>query len=210
MPNAYASLTRLRDDTMDRMQQAFEKVQDRLRRATAVMEQTGLSYAVIGGNAVIHWINQINPAAYRFTQDVDLLIRRDDLPAIRQAMESAGFRYRHVRGIDLFLDGPQSKVQDAVHLLFASEKVRPTDLAPAAGVEESIPGQGYKVLALEALVRMKLTAFRLKDQTHLDDMLRVGLIDASFLDRLPPQLAERFQKILDQFEPELSDSGAEI
>ena len=206
MPTSYATVTRLRDDTMDRIRQAFEKVQDRLRRATAVLEKTGLGYAVIGGNAVIHWINQADPAAYRFTQDVDILIRRADLPIMIQAMESAGFRYRHVRGIDAFLDGPQSRFQDAVHLLFASEKVRPADLAPTAAVEESIPGNGYRVLALEALVRMKLTSYRLKDQTHLDDLLRAGLIDPSCLDGLSPELAERFQKILDQFEPDLPDS----
>ena len=64
-------------------------------------------------------------------------------------------------------------------------------------------GEGYHVIGLEALIRMKLTSFRLKDQTHLDDMLRVGLIDASLKERLPAELAERFQTILDQFEPEL-------
>ena len=205
MTAAYLTLTRLRDDTMDRINDAFQRVQDRLRRATAVLEQSGLAYAVIGGNAVIHWVSQANPAAYRFTQDVDVLIRREDLPSVSKAMEAAGFRYRHVRGIDMFMDGPKNKVEDAVHLLFADEKVRPTDLATTPSVNESIPGNGYQVLSLEALVRMKLTSFRLKDQTHLDDMLRVGLIDASLKVRLPPELAERFQKILDQFEPNLGD-----
>ncbi len=94
-------------------------------------------------------------------------------------------------------------------MLFADEKVRPTDLAPTAAMHESIPGNGYPVLAWEALVRMKLTSYRLKDQTHPDDLLRAGLIDASCLDHLPPQLAERFQRILDQFEPDLPDTDEE-
>ncbi len=205
MTTDFLTLPRLRDDTMDRMNEAFQKVQERLRRATAILEHSGLPYAVIGGNAVIHWINQANPAAYRFTQDVDVLIRREDLPGVTKAMEAAGFRYRHVRGIDLFLDGPVNKVQDAVHLLFAGEKVRPNDLAPTPSVEESIPGEAFQVLGLEALVRMKLTSYRLKDQTHLDDMLQVGLIDKSLKERLPTELAERFQAILDQFEPHLGN-----
>lgn len=205
MTTAYLTLTRLRADTMDRISEAFQKVQDRLRRATAAMEHSGQPYAIIGGNAVIHWISQVDPAAYRFTQDVDMLIRRTDLPAAIQAMEAAGFRYRHVRGIDMFLDGPKAKVADAVHLIFSDEKVRPTDAAAAPSVNESIPGDGYRVLSLDALVRMKLTSFRLKDQTHLDDMLRVGLIDDSLMERLPAELAERFQKVLDQFEPNLGD-----
>lgn len=205
MATDFLTLPRLRDDTMDRINEAFQRVQDRLRRAAAVLAQSGLSYAVIGGNAVIHWINQANPAAYRFTQDVDVLIRREDLPSVTKVMEAAGFRYRHVRGIDMFLDGPVNKEQDAVHLLFAGEKVRPDDLAPAPSVEESIPGEAFQVLGLEALVRMKLTSFRLKDQTHLDDMLQVGLIDKSLKERLPIELAERFQEILDQFEPHLGN-----
>ena len=205
MTTAYLTLPRLRDDTMDRITEEFQRVQDRLRRAAAVLEQSGRSYAVIGGNAVIHWISQIDPTAYRFTHDVDVLIRREDLPSLTKAMEAAGFRYRHVRGIDMFMDGPQNKVGDAVHLLFASEKVRPTDLVPTPSVEESIPGNGYRVLGLEALIRMKLTSFRLKDQTHIDDMLQVGLIDATLKDRLPPELGERFQQVLDQFEPHLGN-----
>lgn len=205
MTTAYLNLTRLRDDTMDRVVHSIEKVQERVRRLSAALAPTGIPYAVIGGNAVGYWVAQVNEAAVRFTRDVDVLIRREDLPGVSKAMEAAGFRYRHVRGIDMFMDGPKNSVEDAVHLLFADEKVRPTDLAATPSINESIPGNGYQVLSLEALVRMKLTSFRLKDQTHLDDMLRVGLIDAAFKDRLPPALADRFQMILDQFEPNLGD-----
>jgi len=35
----------------------------------------------------------------------------------------------------------------------------------------------FRVLSLEALVRMKLTSYRDKDRMHLRDMLDVGLID---------------------------------
>ena len=44
---------------------------------------------------------------------------------------------------------------------------------------------------------MKLTAFRDKDRVHLRDMLDVGLIDASWLARLPASLAERLQELID-------------
>ena len=205
MATDFLTLPRLRDDTMDRVVQSIEKVQDRVLRLSKAMAPTGIPYAVIGGNAVGYWVAQVNEAAVRFTRDVDVLIRREDLPSVTKAMEAAGFRYRHVRGIDMFLDGPQTKVADAVHLLFAGEKVRPTDLVATPSVEESIPGATFQVLGLEALVRMKLTSYRLKDQTHLDDMLQVGLIDKSLKEQLPIELAERFQDILDQFEPHLGN-----
>ena len=44
---------------------------------------------------------------------------------------------------------------------------------------------------------MKLTAFRDKDRTHLRDLIEVGLIDADWTGRLPRQLAERLQVLLD-------------
>jgi hypothetical protein len=55
----------------------------------------------------------------------------------------------------------------------------------------------FQVLSLEALVEMKLTSNRDKDRTHIRDMLEVGLIDAGWLNRLPAELAERLQQILD-------------
>ena len=44
---------------------------------------------------------------------------------------------------------------------------------------------------------MKLTSFRRKDQVHLLDMIEVGLLDDSWLQRLPPPLAERLKELLD-------------
>jgi hypothetical protein len=52
------------------------------------------------------------------------------------------------------------------------------------------------VLNLDALVRMKLTSFRDKDRTHLRDLIDVGLVDASWCNRLPAELAERLGQLL--------------
>ena len=53
------------------------------------------------------------------------------------------------------------------------------------------------MVALLALVRMKLLSWRLKDRVHLLDMIHVGLIDATWPARLPPPLADRLQQLLD-------------
>jgi hypothetical protein len=53
------------------------------------------------------------------------------------------------------------------------------------------------VLALEAVVRMKLTSYRDKDKTHVRDMIGVGLVDATWPSRYPPELAARLQHLLD-------------
>ena len=182
---------------LDRMERAVEKVRGRLLRSTAALEAAGVPYAVIGGNAVMAWVEQVDEAAVRFTQDVDLVLRRDDLERAKVALEKAGFVHRRSAGIEMFLDGPGAKARDAVHVIFSGEKVRPEYVAPVPDVAESVSFKSYRVLSLEAVVRMKLTSNRDKDRMHLRDMLGVGLIDATWPARYPPELAARLQHLID-------------
>jgi len=186
-----------RSTALERMYRPVDNVRGRLLRATAALDRAGVPYAVAGGNAVADWVTRVDAAAVRFTQDVDLLLRRADLDAATAALAPAGFVRRHVAGIDMFLDGPNAKARDAVHIVFACEKVRPEYMLPAPDVLEADLSSDFRVLALDALVRMKLTSFRDKDRTHLRDMLGVGLIDASWCDRFPPELAARLQHLID-------------
>ena len=165
--------------------------------ATSALENAGIAYAVIGGNAVAAWVGRVDQSAVRFTQDVDLLILRTDLAVTMVALETAGFIYRHVASVDLFLDGPDAKPRDAVHVIFAGERVRPDYVVPAPDVSESEPSEAFRVLRLDALVRMKLTSFRDKDRTHLRDLISVGLVDESWRVKLPDELAARLQSLLD-------------
>lgn len=176
---------------------AVEDVRNRLERVTAALEKAGIDYAVIGGNAVAAWVSRIDRAAVRNTRDVDLLLRREDLEAAKLALAPAGFIYRHVRNIDMFLDGPGSKARDAVHILFAGEKVREDDPATTPTMSEVEQDQAFRIVTLEALVRMKLTSFRDKDKTHLRDMIELGLIDTNWPNRFTTVLADRLQQLLD-------------
>ncbi|MDA0818528.1 MAG: hypothetical protein O2946_13305, partial [Planctomycetota bacterium] len=113
------------------------------------------------------------------------------------ALEQAGFIYRRAAGIEMFLDGPAAKARDAVHVIFAGERVRPEYVAPVPDVAESVSFASYRVLSLEAVVRMKLTSYRRKDQVHVLDMIEVGLVNATWPARYPPELAARLQHLLD-------------
>lgn len=196
----------LQDFSWGRLERAVAAVKQRMLRATAALEQAGISYAVIGGNAVATWVARVDESCVRNTRDVDLLLRREDLDAAKEALSKAGFVYRHAAGIDMFLDGAGGRARDAVHVIFAGQKVRPEYPEPAPDVDESEPAILYteepgeitprRVITLEALLRMKLTSFRDRDRTHIRDMLDVGLIDDSWCDRLPPVLAERLRQIL--------------
>ena len=183
--------------SLEAMERAVGKVYERLIRATAALEQAGIAYAVAGGHAVAAWVARVDESATRNTRDVDILVRRADLEAVKQALENAGFVYRHSARMDLFLDGPEAKARDAVHIVFAGEKVRPHEPLPNPDVTESEPADRFRVLSWPALVQIKLTAFRDKDRTHLRDLLDVGLIDASWGQRLPHELAVRLQNLID-------------
>jgi hypothetical protein len=184
---------------LDRMVLAVERVRDRLERASKALEAAAVPYAIAGGNAVAAWVATIDAAAVRNTQDVDIVLRRSDLDASAAALESAGFIRRHVAGMDIFLDGPNAKLRDAVHIVIAGEKIRPEYAAAAPDITEfEKPGGGQvRVVALEALVRMKLTSFRDKDRAHLRDMLEIGLIDAAWTNRFAPELGTRLQRLID-------------
>ena len=181
----------------ERALMAAEKVKERLRRATKALDDAGVPYAVAGGNAVAEWVARADEGAVRNTRDVDLLIRRTDLPAARAALETAGFVYHQVLDVDMFIDGPNGRPKDAVHVLFAREKVRPDHATPAPDVAESEPAAHFQVVSLNALVQMKLNSFRLKDRVHLLDLIGVGLVDQTWPTRLPPELAARLQQLLD-------------
>ena len=185
-------------DVLDRMVAAVERVKDRLRRAATALEAAGVPYAVVGGNAVAAWVSTVDPAAVRNTADVDILLRRADFPAATVAMEAAGFVRGEVMGIDMFLDGPDGRVRDAVHVLYAGEKVKPEYAVATPDLADAVEGpDGHRHVALEALVTMKLNSFRRKDQVHLLDFIQVGLIDASWPRKFPSALGQRLQALLD-------------
>jgi hypothetical protein len=183
--------------SLDNMDRAVERVRERLWRATAALEQSAVPYAVIGGHAIAASISRVDQTLVRYTRDVDLLVRRADFARVKAALESAGFVSRHSAGVEMFLEGAAGKARDAVHVLFAGEKVRDDDLYPAPDIEPFDRSERFRFVALESIVRMKLTSFRLKDQVHLQDLIQAGLIDDSLIARLPADLAARLKPLID-------------
>jgi hypothetical protein len=185
------------DALWERMEHAVETIRKRLERTTQALEQAGVPYAIVGGHAVRAWVAQADEAAVRTTRDVDILLRRSDWQAACAALEAVGFVSRRVRGVDMFLDGPEAKARDAVHVVFACEKGRADDAYPNPDVTESEQIAAHRTITLEALVRMKLISFRDKDRMHLRDLIEVELVDPTWIDRLPAELAARLQELLD-------------
>ena len=97
----------------------------------------------------------------------------------------------------MFVDGPDGTPRDAVYVIFAGEKARPEYSEAAPSVDRFELIKSMRTLEFPELVRMKLISHRLKDRVHLQDMISVGLIDETWLERFSPELRLRLKELLD-------------
>jgi len=182
---------------------AMERVERRLRTVTAALDAAGIRYAVIGGNAVAVWVAKADPAATRTTKDVDLLVDHADLDRIKAVMGKLGYRCDDSRRLVLFVDPTEPSRLAGVHLVWAGRKVRPSYSHPAPSLDEAVRSdEGFWVLDLPGLLRTKLTSLRNPDKTHVEDLLRVGMIDDRVRASLPPDLRDRLDAIARGLEDE--------
>jgi hypothetical protein len=182
---------------------ALDEVTERLGRITSALEGAGLAYALVGGQAVALWVATKDPAAVRTTKDVDVLLRREDLPRARAAAAAVGLDYFEVLGVGMFLERSDPNPRKAVHILWAGEKVRPEYALPSPALDECERLQSDRpdmphiaVVSLAGLVRMKLMSNRDQDRVHMRDLIEVDLIHRDLLADLPPDLASRLETLL--------------
>ena len=185
------------DALWERIENAVEVVKERMRRVTGALNAANVPYAIIGGNAVQHWVAQVDESVVRNTRDVDIILNESDIEAAKTALEPVGFIYRRAASVSMFLDGPDAKARDAVHVIFAGKKVREEYPEPVPDLDEYALMGEAKTLPLEKLVTMKLTSYRDKDKVHVRDMISIGIIDESWPSRFGPELAARLQTLLD-------------
>lgn len=180
--------------------EAYDKHLDQLTATAArvcnTLREAGIDYRVVGGLAVLFHVQSRDPLAARLTKDVDLAVNRSDLARIAEAVRELGLEYRHVAGVDMLVDSVAPKARSGVHLLFAGERVRPSDLEPVPALSDpGVDEQGILVTSVASIVRMKLISFRLRDKTHIIDMDSVGLITPEIEAELPEALRDRLQQV---------------
>lgn len=175
---------------------AVERVEQRLRKVTAALNDADVPYAVIGGNAVAAWVAKADPSATRTTVDVDLLVKQQDVGRVTDVFQGLGFTRHNLRPMLLFTDPEEPSKRSGVHLVWAGQKMRPSYSHAAPLVDESVfDPQGFWVIDLPALVKMKLTSLRDIDRVHIGDLLSVGLIDEGIRASLPDDLRARLVSV---------------
>ena len=123
------------------------------------LEQSGLEYAICGGVALAFHGHP------RFTKDIDLLIRAEDLEKIRDAVAGRGFKIEGGR-IPFRPGKPDEQIVHRVSKVSGAE-ILTLDLILVSPVLEKIwrnrgafswKGRKVKVLSREGLVEMKRLA----------------------------------------------------
>jgi hypothetical protein len=166
-----------------------------LSRLSGLLEDAGVKYQLVGGMATYMHVNRIDPLEARLTRDVDICVRRKDLARIAEFAGKHGFQFRHAAGIDMLLDRDEPKAHSAVHFVFSGEKVRPDYVATVPEIDQPDRFEQFCVAPVSHLLQMKLTSNRIKDMTHVRDLLNVGLITPEMEAALPPALRERLDYI---------------
>ena len=87
---------------------------------------------------------------------------------------------------------------DGIHIIWAEEKVRDEYLHPTPALIEKKDVDSYhgiQYLSLYNLVVMKLTSFRHKDITHIQDLIYWKLLTKKIEAALPADLKERLDQV---------------
>lgn len=175
---------------------AVNRVERLLMKVSNTLDKAGIPYAIVGGNAVAAWVATVDDGAVRATKDVDVLLRRADLPAAAAALAEVGLDQHEVLGVTMFLDRSKPNPKTGAHVLFAGEPVRAHDNYPVPDVSDAVrSSRGFYVLDLPSLLTMKLVANRDIDRVHIRDMYSVDLIGRTTVARMPPDLQARLREI---------------
>lgn len=161
-----------------------------LRRITRRLEELDIPYAVVGGMALFtHGLR-------RFTEDVDILVRRADIQKIHDSLAGRGYRppfreSKHLRDTDL-----------GVRIEFLTSGEFPGDGKPKPVAfpdpsEVGITADGIRYVNLPTLIELKLASGmtspgRLRDLADVIDLIKVIPLTAEFAQRLDPYVRDKY------------------
>lgn len=151
---------------------------DALSDVAALLVQSGVSYAVIGGHAVNAWLEP------RFTADIDITIvaTPDDLKRLREVFGAAGFDAKLEYGAG------QPSGPDFLRLVSADGstvvefQVAKTELQRAVVSRAKVSPAAVRVATPEDLLVLKLIADRAKDRVDLQGLVRLPDLDFAYVE----------------------------
>lgn len=169
---------------------------DALRRIVGRLNAIGVDYAVVGGLALFqHGLR-------RFTEDVAILVTKDDLRTIHEKLEGLGYlppyaRSKHLRDTELGV-----KIEFLTTGEYPGDgKEKPVSFPDPRAV--SIESDGVRYLNLPTLVELKLAsgmtnAGRMKDLSDVLELIKILELPATFAEQLNPYVREKYRELWHQ------------
>jgi hypothetical protein len=168
-------------------------VHDSLRKIARRLDELGVAYAVAGGLALfIHGYR-------RFTEDVDIIVAREDLKRIHQALDGRGYQPPFTKPFrSKNLRDTEHKVR--IEFLLSGDYPGDGKEKPVAFPDPSraaVERDGIKFLGLPVLIELKLAsgmtnADRLKDLIDVRELIRVLDLPLDFADGLHPYVRHAY------------------
>lgn len=169
-------------------------VQKTLRRIVKRLDDLGIPYAVVGGLALFFH------GYRRFTEDVDILVTKDDLKTIHEKLEGLGYLppftgSKHLRDTDSGV-----KVEFLTTGEFPGDgKPKPVAFPNPADVR--VEGAGVWFLSLPMLVELKLASgisnpLRGKDIVDVQELISVLKLGEEFAVQLNPFVQDKFRELV--------------
>jgi Uncharacterised nucleotidyltransferase len=164
-----------------------------LHNVTSRLKSLGIPYAVVGGMALFrHGLR-------RFTEDVDLLVTKQDLEAIHEKLEGLGYlpafpNSKHLRDTQL-----------GVMIEFLTTGDYPGDGKPKPvsfpdPKHVSFEADGISYIKLPKLVELKLASGmtnpgRLKDLSDVLEVIKALTLPIEFASQLDPFVQDKFKEL---------------
>ena len=178
-----------------------------LENITKVLHAAGVRFEIIGGVAVNAHILSLHRSRSFVTRDIDILVNRSDLGLITEAAETLGYLSKKMVG-GYALIRPQQELAEAIHLIFAGEKSKSTQLSPHPALNpenKHLFGVTIPVAPLADLIQMKLNSLRPKDIIHLETLDEVGLIIP-----VERELSQALQERLQEARRQIAESKPDV
>jgi hypothetical protein len=169
------------------------KVQESLTRITRRLNELGIPYAVAGGMALYRH------GFRRFTEDVDILVTRDGLKRIHEALDGRGF----VRPFEKSKNLRDAETGVKIEFLLTGDYPgdgQPKEVAFPDPADVAIDSGEMKILGLTTLISLKLAsglsgADRHKDLVDVEELVKILGLDESLGASLPAMVQEAYREI---------------
>lgn len=169
------------------------KVHETLRRLTTKLRELDIHYAVVGGMALYFH------GFARFTDDVDLLVNRDELSLLQSKLIGLGYRPLFAGSKNLRDTESGVKIEFLISGDYPGDG-KPKPVAFPDPARSGVEIQGIQILQLPKLIELKIAsgmslANRMRDLADVIDLIETLRLPESIADSLDESVREKYREL---------------